>query len=94
MKLLNLLLMLLASLYVQSSFAFTCRDTAGNVLNPSGGDATITVQVGPTLIEGKNQLADLSSQISCHNDVSADPNWTDYLYTVEGGWQCIRLYQM
>ena len=69
----------------QELYAFTCRDTSGNVIDPSGGTASIYVTVGPNLVEGKNMLADLASQISCKNDVWEIPDWTDFLKTEPNG---------
>ncbi len=62
-----------------SAQAFTCRTSDGSVIPPRGSEKPIEVRVsvGPDLIEGKNQIINVS-QITCTNEVA---NWHDYLKT-------------
>ncbi|WP_323084902.1 fimbrial protein [Providencia alcalifaciens] len=55
---------------VSSAYAFTCRDSTGNVLNsaPGTGTANVYVNLQPSIQTGQNLVVDLSQSIQCKND--------------------------
>ncbi len=64
-------------LLVSEAQAFTCKTSDGGVI-PQGGSNTpvpIRVKIGPNLVNGKNELSNLS-QISCKNE-SWSADWWD-----------------
>ncbi|AHY09703.1 fimbrial protein [Serratia plymuthica] len=71
------LLGLSLTLLMGEANAFTCRTSDGGVIPAGGSDVPIPVRVsiGPNLVEGKNEISNVS-QVTCKNDISS---WTDYL---------------
>jgi minor fimbrial subunit len=66
-------LMVLFLGYSVNSWAFTCQDATGNVLEtPDAGNGNnvgyANVNLQPTIGVGENMLVDLNSSISCQND--------------------------
>ncbi|HEQ1857787.1 TPA: fimbrial protein [Providencia alcalifaciens] len=55
---------------VSSAYAFTCRDSTGNVLNSAAGTgiANVYVNLQPSIQTGQNLVVDLSQSIQCKND--------------------------
>ncbi|NMD82944.1 MULTISPECIES: fimbrial protein [Klebsiella] len=64
--------------------AFTCRDATGTTLNSDTGGKSISVYVNlqPRIEVGQNLVVDLSSSISCKNDLPGQRN--DRVSMLEG----------
>lgn len=76
------LLIYLAS--ISSVYAFTCRDTTGNVLSYTQSPVTANAYVNlqPSVQAGQNLVVDLSQSITCRND---DPTGrTDMVNMIRG----------
>ncbi|MDN0124312.1 fimbrial protein [Yersinia aleksiciae] len=56
--------------FSSNTYAFTCYDSTGVVLNSGAGNATSSVRVDlqPVLMSGQNLVVDLSTSIFCKND--------------------------
>ena len=55
---------------ISSAYAFTCRDTTGNILSYTQSPVTANAYVDlvPSVQSGQNLVVDLSQSISCRND--------------------------
>lgn len=69
-KILPLLIMLLMAGWSLNVWSFTCKTWSGQAIGTqgSGTNASVYVNLAPSISVGSNLVVDLSSQIYCHND--------------------------
>lgn len=77
-----LIFIFLSSLASFSAWSFTCTTTAGDTVNPGGGNGSATLTLTPSIGVNSNLIVDLSTVIFCRDDYP--DTYTDYVSLQSG----------